>query len=103
MENWDVSEWMQVGIKLPAVLVPQFPLWLRLLPLPWRGLQLLGEVWENFQTRIILSLLFPWHPTSLIPSHPAGDEGTEGSGMVTGLESQPGAALGQAGTRGLEV
>lgn len=51
MENWDVSEWMQVGIKLPAVLVPQFPLWLRLLPLPWRGLQLLGEVWENFQPR----------------------------------------------------
>lgn len=84
MDNWDGSEWMQVGIKLPhcpwsRALCLSFPCGSASSLCPG-GLQLLGEVWEKFQPGSslagahcqLLLLLLPWHPTSLSLFQPAG-------------------------------
>lgn len=67
MENWDVSEWMQVGIKLPhcpwsRALCLSFPCGYSSSLCPG-GLELLGEIWENFQPR------YCWQELIVIP-HP---------------------------------
>lgn len=90
MENWDVSEWMQVGIKLPTALCAS------VFPLAVTPSFVLGvsRCWGRFERissldprwlELILSLmlLLPWCPTFLSPSQPAG-VGHRGQGWWQG-------------------
>lgn len=104
LDNWEVSEWMKVGIKLPTELRASLS---PLVVLPPFALGV-SSCWGRFGrvsgalSQFVPASLLPWLPTSLSLLHPCWI-GAKGAGMVAGLESQPGAAFGQAGALGFGV